>query len=237
MKNSYYTIPKCGLSVLLAAALMLCGAVVRIVYYTGVGASAGELWIHGALPVCAGLLFAIMLLTSGNDRLYRTAVPVLMGCIFFAVKAGNFSPLHRALCWVLYLAVAGLYFLTVSRGLIKWLFGALIGGALAYHIVVEDTINRAFLTLYTTPILPGRPSWWHFLAELTVLMTMAALLLTVVAMERRESNGWRPKWGDRNDGRRLRSLSPIFAVSPYIMVTRNTSQNFIRDTLDCAAAD
>lgn len=237
MKNSYYTIPKCGLSVLLAAALMLCGAVVRIVYYTGVGASAGELWIQGALPVCAGLLFAIMLLTSGNDRLYRTAVPVLMGCIFFAVKAGNFSPLHRALCWVLYLAVAGLYFLTVSRGLIKWLFGALIGGALAYHIVVEDTINRAFLTLYTTPILPGRPSWWHFLAELTVLMTMAALLLTVVAMERRESNGWRPKWGDRNDGRRLRSLSPIFAVSPYIMVTRNTSQNFIRDTLDCAAAD
>ena len=49
MKNSYYTIPKCGLSVLLAAALMLCGAVVRIVYYTGVGASAGELWIQGAL--------------------------------------------------------------------------------------------------------------------------------------------------------------------------------------------
>ena len=46
MKNSYYTIPKCGLSVLLAAALMLCGAVVRIVYYTGVGASAGELWIQ-----------------------------------------------------------------------------------------------------------------------------------------------------------------------------------------------
>ena len=66
---------------------------------------------------------------------------------------------------------------------------------------------------------------------------MAALLLTVVAMERREAEGWTPTWGDRNDGRRLRSLSPIFAVSPYIMVTRNTSQNFIRDTLDCAAAD
>lgn len=237
MKNTYYTIPKVNIAVILSAAVMLCGAVVRIVYYTGVRASAGELWIQGALPVCAGLLYAIMLFTTASDRLYRTAVPVLLGCIFFAVKAGSFSPVHRALCWVLYLAVAGLYYLTVSKGLTKWLFGALIATALAYHIVVEDAVNRTFLRLYTTPILPGRPFWWHFLAELTVLMTMAALLLAVTAMERRQRKGWAPTWGDRNDGRRLRSLSPIFAVSPYIMVTRNTSQNFIRDTLDCAAAD
>ena len=237
MKHTYYTIPKVNTAVLLSAALMLCAAVVRIVYYTGVRAGAGELWVQGALPVCAGLLFAAMLFTSASDRLYRTAVPVLLGCIFFAVKAGSFSPVHRVLCWILYLAVAGLYFLTVSRGLTKWLFGALIACALVYHIVVEDAMNRAFLTLYTTPVLPGRPHWWHFLAELTVLMTMAALLLAVTAMERREAEGWVPTWGDRNDGRRLRSLSPIFAVSPYIMVTRNTSQNFIRDTLDCAAAD
>ena len=237
MKNTYYTIPKVNMAVILSAALMLCGAIVRIVYYSGVRASAGELWIQGALPVCAGLLYAAMLFTTASDRLYRTAVPVLLGCIFFAVKAGSFSPVHRALCWVLYLAVAGLYFMTVSKGLTKWLFGALIAAALAYHIVVEDAVNRTFLRLYRTPILPGRPFWWHFLAELTVLMTMAALLLAVTAMERRQREGWVPTWGDRNDGRRLRSLSPIFAVSPYIMVTRNTSQNFIRDTLDCAAAD
>lgn len=237
MKKTYYAIKKTNFAVLAAAFLMLCGAAVRIVYYTGVRATAGELWVQGALPICAGLLFAVMLFTNAADRLYRTAVPVLMGCVFFAVKAGGFSPVHRVLCWVLYLAVAGLYFLTVSRGLTKWIFGTLIGAALAYHIVVENAVNQAFLELYTTPILPGRPFWWHFLAELTVLMTMAALLLTVVAMERREAEGWTPTWGDRNDGRRLRSLSPIFAVSPYIMVTRNTSQNFIRDTLDCAAAD
>ena len=194
MKKTYYTITKPNPAVLSAAFLMLCAAVVRIVYYTGVRAAAGELWVQGALPVCAGLLFAVMLFTTAADRLYRTAVPVLMGCVFFAVKAGGFSPVHRALCWVLYLAVALLYFLTVSRGLCKWIFGALIGAALAYHIVVEDAVNRAVLKLYTTPILPGRPFWWHFLAELTVLMTMAALLLTIAAMERREAEGWRPTW-------------------------------------------
>ena len=43
MKNTYYTISKVNIVVMLSAALMLCGAIVRIVYYTGVRASAGEI--------------------------------------------------------------------------------------------------------------------------------------------------------------------------------------------------
>ena len=238
MKKSYYVVPKLNIAVLSAAALLLFSALLRIVYYTGVRAGAGELWLQGALPVCACLLLAVMLFTTASDRLYRTAAPVLMGCVFFAVKAAAFPPVHRVLCWLLYLAVGALYFLTVSRGLARWIFGALIAAALAYHIVVEDLLSRSFLVLHTAaPLAPGLGPWWHFLAELTVLLVMAALLLVTLAMERRETEGWVPSWGDRNDGRRLRRLSPIFAVSPYIMVTRNTSQNFIRDTLDCAAAD
>lgn len=38
--------------------------------------------------------------------------------------------------------------------------------------------------------------------------------------------------GDRYDGRKLRSLDPMSKVSPYIMVTRNTSSNNFTDTVD-----
>ena len=38
--------------------------------------------------------------------------------------------------------------------------------------------------------------------------------------------------GDRYDGRKLRSLDPMTKVSPYIMVTRNTSSNNFTDTVD-----
>ena len=55
MKKTYYAIKKTNFAVLAAAFLMLCGAAVRIVYYTGVRATAGELWVQGALPICAGL--------------------------------------------------------------------------------------------------------------------------------------------------------------------------------------
>lgn len=48
---------------------------------------------------------------------------------------------------------------------------------------------------------------------------------------------YRKRWGDRRDGRRIRTLAPYDTVSPYIMVSRNDSQNFIADSFECTAAD
>ena len=237
MKKTYYAIPKLNIAVLLSALLMLSAAILRVVYFAGLHPSPGEFWLQGALPIAAGLLFAAMLLTDAGDRPYRTAVPVVLGCVFFAVRAAGFSPMHRLFCWGLYLAAAGLYYATVNHGLNKWVFGGLLGCALAYHAVVEDAMERRFMTLYTTPLAPGVPGWWHFLAELTVLMIMLALLLATCSMERQSAGGWTPCWGDRNDGRRLRTVNPVWRVSPYIMVTRNTSSNFLHDSMECSALD
>ncbi|MBQ2916130.1 MAG: hypothetical protein IJE51_05000 [Clostridia bacterium] len=45
------------------------------------------------------------------------------------------------------------------------------------------------------------------------------------------------RFGDRYDGRRLRTLSPMSYVSPYIMKTRVTSSNYIRDKFDTEKAE
>ena len=45
------------------------------------------------------------------------------------------------------------------------------------------------------------------------------------------------RFGDRYDGRRLRTLSPMSYVSPYIMKTRVTSSNYIRDRFDIEKAE
>ncbi len=237
MKKTYYAIPKLNTAVIFSALLMLCAAILRAVYFAGLRPTRGEFWLQGALPIAAGVLFAAMLLTDGCDRPYRTAVPVLLGCAFFAVKAAGFSPMHRVFCWCLYLAAAGLYYATVRHGLNKWLLGGLLGCALAYQGVVEDAVQRRFLTLYTTPLASGVPGWWHFLAELTVLMILLALLLATISLQKRSAEGWTPGWGDRNDGRRLRTVNPVWRVSPYIMLTRNTSSNFLHDKMECTALD
>ncbi len=40
------------------------------------------------------------------------------------------------------------------------------------------------------------------------------------------------RWGDRSDGRRIRTLPPMSYVSPYIMRTRADSQNHFEDVID-----
>ena len=47
----------------------------------------------------------------------------------------------------------------------------------------------------------------------------------------------RRRWGDRYDGRRLRSLDPFYQITPYIMRTRADSQNFFEDHIDISRVE
>ena len=71
------------------------------------------------------------------------------------------------------------------------------------------------------------------LDALSAFVLSAALFFAVLSMRPRYDDGsYVRRWGDRNDGRRLRSLSAIFTVSPYIMVERNDASNFIKDSIE-----
>lgn len=45
------------------------------------------------------------------------------------------------------------------------------------------------------------------------------------------------KWGDRRDGRRIRTLPAMSYISPYIMKVRSDSQNKFEDVIDIARAE
>ena len=142
-KRVVYAVPGGGLTMLaaLSVLLMLGSAVIRIVWAAGEqGMSSAFFWMQIVLPVAACVLFILMVLADRKDRLYRTAVPVWMGCIFFAVKAFGFpSAVHMVLCLLLYTLVAVLYTATVTGRIptqvpLWFLFGL----PLLYHLLVED---------------------------------------------------------------------------------------------------
>lgn len=223
-KRIVYWLPRIGPLAMLSALFMACSGVIRVVWACGEGAlPTGFFWAQVVLPLLANVIFVIILFRDGRDRLYRTAIPVWLGCVFFALKALTFpSLLHTVLCLCLYALVAALYTATVTgRMPTQKLLWPLFGLPMLYHIFVEDTQKLNW------PV----HGW---LPEVSVLCCMAALLCVSLAMKKRPVAEEEPirRFGDRNDGRRLRSLSPIFAVSPYIMKTRNTSQNFIEDHIE-----
>jgi hypothetical protein len=45
------------------------------------------------------------------------------------------------------------------------------------------------------------------------------------------------RFGDRKDGRKIRSLAPYNTVSPYIMVTRNDALNYLADKFETTEVD
>lgn len=51
-------------------------------------------------------------------------------------------------------------------------------------------------------------------------------------MSEKSEKKYRRRWGDRKDGRLLRTLSPLAKVAPYIMKHRNDATNLFRDSLD-----
>jgi hypothetical protein len=47
----------------------------------------------------------------------------------------------------------------------------------------------------------------------------------------------RRRWGDRYDGRRLRSLNAFYQITPYIMRTRVDAQDYFEEEIDIGAAE
>lgn len=179
-RSPYSVCPSHPAAVVSIILMALC-AIIRCGYYATVGADALELLIYLALPVAAALLLIAIILFWGQTHVALSSVSVLLGVVFFMVKATTFpSQLHTALCMVLYVAVLFLFSLTVF-GIIptKKLLYPLFSLPLLYHIFVED------MQIYI--LASPRPPFVAWLPEISVLCIMGALLALSIALEKKNT--------------------------------------------------
>ncbi|MBR3383091.1 MAG: hypothetical protein IKG85_08690 [Clostridia bacterium] len=220
-----------------AAALMLLAAACRIVYYAMGGAEGRSIgwWVFflAVVPVFAAVWFAAEISGHGRDKLYKTSFGVLLGAVFFTARIialyreeGTVvaSVWHVVLCIVLYFAVWLIWDLTVNGARIRTKLPLLIILILPFvwHLAVEDIPRWAAGTAFFVA-----------LPEISVLLIMLALIVTAVFMEKITSDKFRPRRGDRPDGRLVRSLDPINGVGIYIMPNRNGASTYFHDTVEC----
>ncbi|MCD7846266.1 MAG: hypothetical protein LUG57_10555 [Oscillospiraceae bacterium] len=168
----YYILPQ-GL-VWAAAGFMTLSFALRLAWWLacpGDVAAAG-VYLHGALPLAACVLFCLCLLAPSRLSLRASLFPLLLGVAFFAAKAVDFAPWHRLGCTAMYLLMAVLYGVTAFGLLpLRRLLIPLFALPLAFHAIVLDLIvNR---TVYTLP---------EWLQEGSVLCVMAGLLCVALAI-------------------------------------------------------
>ena len=186
------------------------------------GTEYGDGRIFGViLPAVAALWYVLTLIIGGRTQLYKTAVPA---GAFMLILAGRMFGNKRSYP----VGYVALY--------------ALVAIILLYAISGRVLNRRWLVVIFTIPIIALVCEMK--LADRSVKTVMpeilffSGMLALTFSLRRRPNDGtYYPTWGDRVDGRKVRSLSPYSYVIPYIMKTRNTSSNFIADSIEATKMD
>ena len=190
----------------LTGLFLLASIVARIIVFSqleGVG-----VWRQIAWPAFAILLFVIMAFISGEEMLYRTAVPVwLLGICtawqLYFVFADR--PMLLVLSCIGILFLCGSYTSILAGRHKPWLLLPLYLAALG--IVGYIHWQLALQARSAAILLPG-------------YLLMAGFLTMLFALKVHTDGKYHPTWKDRPDGRYIRSSSAIEQITPFIMPDR-----------------
>ncbi len=190
----------------LAGFLMLASVAARIALYSQ--SENVALWRQILWPGTAVALFVLMAFTSGEEMLYRTAVPVwMMGiCGLWQLwpVLGD-RPLLLTLVGIVLLFFCGSYTSVLSGRHKPWLLLPLyllalgIMGYLHWQIVLRGGC--------AVQLLPG-------------YLLIAGFLAMLAALKIHTDGKYHPTWKDRSDGRYIRSCPAIEQITPFIMPDR-----------------
>ena len=175
-KRMEVSIPRSHPAMWVACGFMAVSAVLRLWYYLPKQLDSLVFWVHLVMPVTAAAIFLLGLILGNSWAKGAGICAVVLGVAFFVIKAASFTPLHQALCTVLYLAVLVLFTATMLGILpTKKLLYPLFGLPLVYHLLVEDT--KAYF--FADPPVPVT----EWMPELSVLCIMAALLCLSICLK------------------------------------------------------
>ncbi len=202
----------------LMALCMVGSAVARIVIpcLKGSGENA-NVWSQIVLPVAATLLFVYIILLNGKERFYKTAIPVWLMGLYYAILPHGIvgdQPFILAMyitCIVFYCIL----YTAISSGKLRfpWLLIFLALIPLAGIAYIHHVLNALYLVLAD-------------------YLLFAGFLLLTFAVRIHADGEYHPTWGDRSDGRRVRSLSPMAQLTAYFQVERNTCSNLFEESFE-----
>lgn len=220
-KETYYVSRKNPLTWI--SALILLGSVgIRIADICGKGADAQTIWMRLILPASACILYALILLLDGREHFYRTLIPVTMMAVYFVLMlvARHLPMRYIFLNGLLYLAFL-IFYKQITSGYWKN----------TWFLTMMYTVALAML-LYDSRSALLHAQWKLAFWMLQDLGMLLSGFLVCFALKPHLDGRYHPTWGDRKDGRRVRTIQPMNAMMPYIMEQRNESNNFIRDEVE-----
>ena len=236
----YFSFKIAGKSVFawLAVLLLVVSAATRIVFYSlpmegpeGVGTG----WfviVFWVMPLLACVWFGYALLAHGGTRLYKTINPLILWMLFLFIRLGieygnvffSGAFVIRTIAGCAYIVSGGFYCLTIN----PCRFRHRTASIAAVSAAIVSTVLFAQLASTAKGVTTE---------DISCLSFLLAVLMVLIGMKKVYSDTPFPMYGDRHDGRKLRSLDPISGVAVYIMPDRNGSTNLFKDCFECSNAE
>ena len=227
-RKNFYVSNKNALTWLMALCLV-GSAVARIVIacMKGTGDSL-QVWSQIVLPVVATLLFVYIILFNGKEMFYKTAIPVWMIVVYSGIWiSSNVSdPIISWLFWIA-LIFFGVIYMEITCG--RW------GNALWLLLPVMLAPMAAILYLHSEAV--AKLDWNVLLPLIPDLLMLFAGCLLVFVIRIHNDGKYHPTWGDRIDGRKIRTLAPMAQITAYFQVERNTCSNLFEESFEISNID
>lgn len=208
---------------------MVCSAVARIAIF-GVKGTGDSLyvWSQIVLPVAATLLYVFIVLLDGKEHFYKTAIPMWMVVIYACIWIRQNIP-GRMMTWLFWIA---LFFFA-------YLYTELTSGhkrrpPLALVPVILAPIG--FVLYFYREALLSR-NWEALLPALPDLLLLTGSLVLTFAIRLHPQGEYHPTWGDRPDGRKIRTLAPMAQITAFFQVERNTCSNLFEESFEITQID
>ena len=208
----------------LMALCMVASAVARIAF-PGLKGSGNSLyvWSQIVLPITATTLYALIALLSGEEFFYKTAIPVWMMVIYSGmwISANVEGSMMVWLFWIALFFFATMYTDITAGHRPKGIFLLLpvVASPLGFilYFCREGLLAGEFRNL-----LP-------FAGDILMLL---GVILLVFAIRVHPAGEYHPTWGDRIDGRRIRTLHPMDQITAYFQWERNICSNLFEESFE-----
>lgn len=229
-KRKAYYVSRKNVLTWVSVLLILCSAMVRIYLYCEKGTvPGGSFAFQILLPVFAEILFVLIVLLDGKNHIYRTAIPVFLFALSEMIAAADRTLWPRLFVWLLCVVFSFLYLEVISGRVRGWAdclsVGLMLLVMLLIRIFPDDLVGRHFRLA---------EDW---LQDLPLLCALAGLLFLMLGLKRYLDGKYHKTWGDRPDGRLVRSLDPMTYVGVYIMPSRTGCGNLFQDSVDVTDVD
>ena len=222
---SFYVSRKNPLTWLMTLCLV-GSAVARVIICSGM--EGVGVWSQIVLPTAAALLYVLIVLLNGKEMFYKTAIPVWMVAFYSGIWI-NQNVSNRMIVWLFWIALV--FFATmytdITSGHRKHGIFLLMPVVLIPMGFILYFFRAAILSGNLASILPVFPD----------LLMLVGVFFVVLALRVHADGAYHPTWGDRIDGRKIRTLAPMAQITAYFQWERNICSNLFEESFEITHID